>query len=83
MIAKTDFFRKFGERIVPVVTDNVETGDFMLFHPEEKYKALNFINEGYEVASVYETNTEDVVSIDNDISEHPFKIGYLVLKKEL
>ena len=81
MTPKTEFFAKHGTRLVKIAHDDPEGGDFMLFHPEEKYTAHGYIQNGFEVASVYETNSGDVVVIDNDISEHPFKIGYLVLEK--
>ena len=82
MIAKEDFLKKFGTRLVPVASDNAETGDFMLFHPEERYIASEYLKEGYSVASVFETETGDVVSLDDDTSEHPYKIGYLIISNK-
>lgn len=84
MINKTKFFKEFGSRLVKIANDNSDGGDYMLFHPEEKWTAADYIRDGYEVASVYETPDEDddLIEINNDISEHPYKIGYLVLSKE-
>ena len=82
MIPKTKFFEENGTRLVRVSDDNAEGGDFMLFHPEEKWAAAEYIKRGYAVASVFETDSEDAIAIDNDISEHPYKIGYLVLEKQ-
>jgi hypothetical protein len=82
MIPKTKFFKENKDRFVKVANDDPEGGDFMLFHPEQKWKAADYIHEGYEVASVYETNNDDMVVLDNDVSEHPYKIGYLVLVKK-
>ena len=82
MIAKSKFFKLNGNRLVKVFDDNTDSGDFMLLHPEDRWKAADYIADGFEVASVYETlENEDMVEINNDISEHPYKIGYLVLNK--
>lgn len=83
MITKTKFFELHGHRLVDVFFDSAETGDYMLLHPEERFEAANYIADGYEVASVYETpdEDEDMIEINDDISEHPYKIGYLILNK--
>ena len=82
MISKSKFFKLNGHRLVKVFDDNTDSGDFMLLHPEDKWKAADFITNGFEIASVYETtDNEDMVEINNDISEHPYKIGYLILTK--
>jgi len=84
MISKTKFLKDYGHRLVRIAEDDSETGDYMLYHPEEKFEASDYIRDGYEVASVYEVPEEDddFVEIDNDISEHPFKIGYFVLSNK-
>jgi hypothetical protein len=83
MITKTKFFRDHGHRLVKIAEDSADSGDIMLFHPEEKWTAADYILEGYEIASVYEMpdEDEDVVEINNDVSEHPYKFGYLVLRQ--
>lgn len=84
MITKTKFFETYGHRLVKVALDDTETGDYMLMHPEEKWKASDYIQNGYQVASVYETNEDPdyLVVLDNDVSEHPYKVGYIVITKE-
>ena len=84
MMYKSKFFELNSNRLVKVFDDNTDSGDFMLLHPEDKWKAADFITDGFEVASVYETSEdEDMVEVNNDISEHPYKIGYLVLNKNI
>ena len=85
MILKSKFFEENKNRLIKISHDDPEGGDYMLFHPEEKWTAEGYIREGYQVASVYESlfnNGDDFVEIDNDVSNHPYKIGYLVLEKE-
>jgi hypothetical protein len=83
MISKTKFYEQYSHQLVKVNNDDTESGEFMLFHPEERFIAADYIDAGYDIASVYETeNGEDVLEIDNDISNHPYKIGYLVIKKQ-
>ena len=81
MVNKTKFFEENGVRLLRISDDPAGGGDFMLFHPEEKWIAAEYIKRGHDVASVFETESEDMVSVDNDISEHPYKIGYLVINK--
>lgn len=85
MIPKSKFFEENRNRLIKIANDDPEGGDYMLFHPEEKWTAEGYIREGYQVASVYEAlsdNTDDLVELDNDVSNHPYKIGYLVLEKD-
>jgi glutathione synthase/RimK-type ligase-like ATP-grasp enzyme len=77
--SKTDFFAQFGKFIVKINEDDTETGDYQLFHPEERYIAQDFINNGYTVASVYDREDEDIVIIENDTSESFMKVGYIIL----
>ena len=80
-LTKTEFMCKYGHRLVKLHNDDVETGDFQLFHPEEKLRAQKYLEQGYEVASVFETeNEEDSVVLNNDTGEQFNKIGYLILK---
>jgi hypothetical protein len=54
----------------------------MLYFPEEKYIAKDYLDKGYSVASVFETeDDEDFVLLDNDISNAHHKIGLLILEK--
>jgi len=78
------FFEKYGDRLVQVHEDDVETGDYMLFHPEERFIAVDYLGDEYDVVSVYEQvdSDEDVAIIDNSIEEHPFKVGYYIIKKQ-
>jgi len=53
---KTQFFQKYGHLLVKVNEDDASTGDYMLYFPEEKYIAKDYLDKGYSVASVFETN---------------------------
>lgn len=78
---KADFFDLYGCQLVNVNgDDDTETGAFQLFAPEESDRALEYQEQGYTIASVfeYEDGSEEVV-LDNDCSDAPFKIGFLVL----
>jgi hypothetical protein len=82
MIAKEKFFKLHQNRIVRIANDCTDGGDFMLFHPEEKFSAIEYLKNGFEVASVFEmSNRENVVVVDNDISDRVNKIGYIILTK--
>jgi hypothetical protein len=79
---KTQFFQKYGHLLVKVNEDDASTGDYMLYFPEEKYIAKDYLDKGYSVASVFETeDDEDFVLLDNDISNSHHKIGLLILEK--
>ena len=39
---KTEFFQKYGHRLVEVNNDDASTGDYMLYFPEEKYIAKKY-----------------------------------------
>ncbi len=79
---KTKFFQKYGHLLVKVNEDDPQTGDYMLYYPEEKYIAKQYLDNGYMVASVYEVeDDEDNVELDNDISDSHHKIGLLILSK--
>jgi hypothetical protein len=82
-MTKTEFYNQYSHRFVKLHDDDVETGDYQLFHPEERYIAKEWLDKGYNVASVYEVGEgEDNVELDNDISNHPYKIGYIVLSHQ-
>ena len=84
-MTKTEFFEKNGHRLVKVWDDDVETGDFQLFAPEEDELALKYHKDGYVVCTVYEPNSEegeDWIEVDFNMGKNPYKIGYLILEKE-
>jgi hypothetical protein len=79
---KTEFFKTYGHLLVKVNQDDPQTGDYMLYFPEEKHIAKDYLDNGYMVASVFEVeNEEDNVLLDNDISNAHHKIGLLILEK--
>ncbi len=82
---KTEFFEEFGRKgfIVKVNNNDVETGDYQLFCPEEQHIAKEWQDRGYVLASVFEMEEgEDIVVLDNDLGTSPFKIGYLVVENK-
>lgn len=81
-MTKEEFYKQYGHLLVEVVEgEDVEYGNHMLLHPEESFLAQAYRDElGWQIASVYETENGDDVEIDNDISNHPYKIGYLVFR---
>lgn len=82
MITKTEFFKTYGNRLVQIAMDQADGGDFLLFHPEEKYTANEYLQKGYLIASVFDCPDDEYVDIDCDISNHPYKTGYLVLTND-
>lgn len=79
---KTEFFEKYDTKglIVQVNEDDVETGDYQLFCPEEQHIAKEWQDKGYNVASVFETEDgEDIVIFDNDLGSAFHKIGYIIV----
>jgi hypothetical protein len=80
-LSKTDFFNLYGNLLVQVHEDDVETGDYQLFCPEESHIAKEYIDKGYNVASIFQSeNEEDYVLIDDDPNNSLNKIGYLILE---
>jgi hypothetical protein len=80
---KTEFFLNYGHLLVKVNSDDAQTGDFMLFFPEETNIAKKYLDNGYSVAYVFEVeNNEDNVELDNDLGYSHHKIGLLVLQSE-
>lgn len=85
-MTKTDFFQKNGHRLVKVWDDDVETGDFQLFAPQEDELAMKYHKEGYVVCTVYEPENdqgEDWVEEDFNMAHNPFKVGYIILEPDL
>ena len=56
---KTKFFQKYGHLLVKVNEDDPQTGDYMLYYPEDKYIAKQYLDNGYMVASVYEVEDDE------------------------
>lgn len=82
---KTEFFEEFGRKgfIVKVNDNDVETGDYQLFCPEEQHIAKEWQDRGYVLASVFETeDSEDLVTLDNDLGQGFHKIGWMVIDKK-
>lgn len=82
---KTKFFEEFGHKLKAVRHDDPETGDFLLWSPEEDENAVEYNNWGYDIVTVYEPASEgedDVVELEFNRGKNPFKIGYFVLTKE-
>lgn len=77
---KTEFFEKYGHRLVQVSEDDVESGDYQLFAPEESDVASMYQSIGYLVASIFEDEDgTERVELDNDSGIGFHKIGYLIL----
>lgn len=79
---KTEFFEEFGRKgfIVKVNNNDVETGDYQLFCPEEQHIAKEWQDRGCSIASVFETEDgEDIVILDNDLGQAFHKIGYIII----
>ena len=78
----TDFIRHYNP--IKVNQDDMETGDLRLYCPEEADHALQYQQDGYRIASVYEelddvTNQlREEVYCDNDPAPAYHKIGYFV-----
>ena len=81
---KTKFFEEYGHRFAKVKNDDSETGDYMLYCPEEIEEAVNFKKRGFEVASVYDECgiKEDTVVLNNDPSDAFHKYGFLIIEPE-
>ena len=83
---KTMFFEEHGNELIVFNSDDKETGDYMLFHPEESNVAETMSNNGHKVFSVFEPLTkesdDDIVSLDTPFFGEEFgKIGYLIIKE--
>ena len=79
---KTEFFEKYGSKLKAVRHDDTETGDFLLWSPEEDNRAEEYFHLGYDIVTVYEPakdGEDDIVELDYNRANNPFKIGYLVL----
>jgi len=81
-MTKTDFFAKYGSRLVKADMDNAEYGDFLFLHPEEIDRVKKFDVNQYQVVSIHDTeDEEDFVEMDLiDFGNQPYKYGYFVIK---
>lgn len=75
-----EFFDVYGHRLVTVNYDDSETGDLRLMFPEEQERAIQYQNEGYVIASIFEVDdyTEEV-EIDNNTGNSFHKVGMYVI----
>jgi hypothetical protein len=83
-MTKTEFYRLHGNDLVIINPDDAEYGEHLLLWPEEDHIASNYCDEGHPVFTVYEEAEEggdETVEPGFDCSTHPFKVGYLILKK--
>lgn len=83
-LTKTKFFEKYGSLLKAVRHDDPETGDFLLWSPEEDESAEEYCSWGYDIVTVYEPSEEgadDVVEMEFNRGKNPFKIGYFVLMR--
>lgn len=81
-LTKTEFFEKYGHKLKAVRYDDPETGDFLLWSPEEDENAINYDSWGFDIVTVYEPSKEgeeEVVEMEFNRGKNPFKIGYFVL----
>jgi hypothetical protein len=81
-----DFIRQYNP--IKVNTDSTETGDLRLMCPEEADRALQYQQQGYQIASVYELiehetdRIREEVFCDNDAGRAYHKIGYFVYETQ-
>ena len=79
-----EFFDVYGHRLVAVNYDDAETGDFRLMFPEEQERAIQYQQEGYTIASIFEVDDyTEVVEVDNDTSNAFHKVGMYVIDLRL
>lgn len=79
-----EFFDVYGHRLVTVNYDDSETGDLRLMFPEEQERAIQYQQEGYTIASIFEVDDyTEVVEVDNDTSNGFHKIGMYVIDLRL
>jgi hypothetical protein len=82
---KTEFFEKYGHKLKPVRFDDPETGDYLIWSPEEDDKAEEYYLLGYDIVTVYEPaadGEDDIVELDYNKGSNPYKVGYLVLTNQ-
>lgn len=79
-----EFFDVYGHRLVTVNYDDAETGDFRLMFPEEQERAIQYQQEGYTIASIFEVDDyTEVVEIDNYTGNAFHKVGMYVIDLRL
>lgn len=79
----TQFFEKYGDRVVKMQHDDTETGDFRLM-PEESLRAYDAAYlYGHEVFSIFETDDPEVEEVRHgfEAPSHPYLTGYFVVEK--
>ena len=84
-LTKTDFFKQYGSLLVAVRYDDPETGDYLIWSPEEDELADEYHSKGYDIVTVYEPAAEgedDIVELEFNKGNNPYKVGYLVIEKK-
>lgn len=83
--SKTEFFNQYGRKgmIMKVNEDDAEIGDYELLCPEEMDLAKEWKNKGYKIASVFETDGEDIVILDDELGSSFHKIAYIIVDSNL
>lgn len=80
-MTKTEFFRQYGGSLHKVANDDSQYGDFLILHPEEIDLAKGLEERGLIIVSVHESGdgNEDIVEMENDYGNQPFKYGYFAI----
>ena len=84
-LKKTEFFEKYGHKLKPVRFDDPETGDYLIWSPEEEELADEYLSKGYDIVTVYEPaadGEDDIVELEFNKGNNPYKVGYLVIEKK-
>ena len=84
MISKTDFFKNYGSKLVPVTYDAAEYGDHMLLAPEENEIAQQYHDDGYRIFTIYEESREggdEWIEESFNKGGYPYVIGYFIVNK--
>lgn len=84
-MTKTEFYQLYGHLVEVINPDDAEYGDHMILAREEDHIAIKYEEQGHKVFTIYEEAEEggdEFVEEGLDLATSPFKVGYLILKKE-
>lgn len=84
-MTKTEFFKEYGHKLKSVRYDDPETGDYLIWSPEEEELADEYLSKGYDIVTVYEPaadGEDDIVELEFNKGNNPYKVGYLVIEKK-